>query len=283
VTESAGGLIPHQPSLGLALSGGTARTVAHIGVIKALEEAGVRIDCVAGTSGGSLIAALYAAGFSGAEIERHALATRWKHLAAVTMPRLGFLSSHRIQEFVEDAIGEITFSQLSRPLAVVATNLGNGQRRVFTSGSVGLAVRASCSIPQIFCPCEIDGELYIDGGIVEYLPVAALDPFSPQVVIAVNLGAYRDPLRRPKHILQIILQMTSVVSRQNVPASEAQASFVIRPNLSKFSPFMLERSKEMIEIGYEETKQHLPEILELLKREASPLRRLYSGLTTRRR
>ena len=283
MTELPDGPIANQPQLGLALSGGTARTVAHIGAIKALEEAGVRIDCVAGTSGGSLVAALYAAGFSGGEIERHALATRWKHLAAVTMPRLGFLSSHRIQEFLEDAIGEVTFSQLARPLAVVATNLGNGQRRVFTSGSVGLAVRASCSIPQIFAPCEIDGELYIDGGIFEYLPVAALDAFNPQVVIAVNLGAYRDPLRRPKHILQIILQMTSVVSRQNVPASEALASYVIRPNLSKFSPFMLERTKEMIQIGYDETLQHIPEILELLKRESSPIRRFYAGLTSRRK
>jgi NTE family protein len=281
LTEPPDGQIPNQPQLGLALSGGTARTVSHIGVIKALEEAGVRIDCVAGTSGGSLIAALYAAGFSGVEIERLAVATRWKHLASVTMPRLGFLSSHRIQEFLEDAIGEVTFSQLSRPLAVVATNLSNGQRRVFTSGSVGLAVRASCSIPQIFAPCEIDGELYIDGGIVEYLPVAALAPFNPQVVIAVNLGAYRDPLRRPKHILQIILQMTSVVSRQNVPASEALASYVLRPNLAKFSPFMLERTKDMIRIGYEEAMQHMPQILELLKREASPIRRLYAGLTSR--
>jgi NTE family protein len=265
----------------LALSGGTARTVAHIGILKAIEAARVRVDCVAGTSGGSLIASLFAAGLTAAQIERRALSVRWKDLANITLPRLGFLSSQGIQDFVEDAIGDITFSQLAMPLAIVATNLSNGQKRVFTSGKVALAVRASCSIPQIFIPCEVDGELFIDGGIVEYLPVAALDPFNPQVVLGVNLGAFREPLRRPKHILQIILQMTAVVSRQNVPASEARASYVIRPDLSRFSPFMLERSREMIQIGYEEATQRMPEFLAILKNHGSPFRRFTSGLTSR--
>jgi NTE family protein len=281
VTSTPDGAVPHQPRLGLALSGGTARTVAHIGVLKALEAEGVRVDCVAGTSGGSLIACLYAAGLSAHEIERRALGVRWKTFATITLPRLGFLSSQGIQDFVEDVIGDVTFSQLRLPLAIVATNLSNGQKRIFTTGKVSLAVRASCSIPQIFVPCEVDGELYIDGGIVEYLPVTALEPFQPQVILGVNLGAYREPLRRPKHILQIILQMTSVVSRQNVPASEARASFVLRPDLSRFSPFMLERAREMIEIGNDEATRRMPEFLEVLKREASPLRRLYAGLTAR--
>lgn len=271
----------HQLRLGLALSGGTARTVAHIGVLRAIEAAGLHVACISGTSGGSLVAALYAAGLSPTEIERRALAVRWKDFATIHIPRLGFLSSQRIQDFVVAMIGDITFSQLARPLAIVATNLSNGTRRVFTTGKVALAVRASCSIPQIFSPCEVDGELYIDGGIVEYLPVAALEPFEPHAILAVNLGAYREPLRRPKHILQIILQMTSVVSRQNVPASEALASFVIRPDLSKFSPFMLERAREMIRIGHDEATLRIPEFLEIIKRENSPLRRFYNGLTAR--
>jgi NTE family protein len=274
--------IPHQPRLGVALSGGTARTVAHIGVIKALEAAGIRIDCIAGTSGGSLVAALFAAGMSVPELEELALRARWKDLAAVTLPRLGFLSSHRIEAFVEETIGDLTFSQLKRPLAVVATNLGNGQRRVFTAGKVAQAVRASCSIPQIFSPCEVDGELYIDGGIVEYLPVAALDPFGPQVVIAVNLGAYREVMRRPRHILHLIMQITSVVSRQNIALSEARASFVLRPDLSRFGPFMLERASEMIQVGRAEAERRMPEVLRTVRRQASPLRRLYAGLTARR-
>jgi NTE family protein len=273
--------IPSQPRLGIALSGGTARTVAHIGVLKALERAGVRIDCIAGTSGGSLIGCMYAAGMSLQEMERRALKARWKDIAAVTVPRLGFLSSARIQHFVEQTIGDITFSELRRPFAVVATNLGNGHKRVFTTGKVAQAVRASCSIPQIFSPCDVDGELYIDGGIVEYVPVMALEAYAPQVVLAVNLGAYRDTIRRPRHVLQLAMQIVTVVSRQNVPASEARADYVIRPDMSRFGPFMLERSRDMIAVGEAETERHLPQILDLLRREAAPIRWLYDGLKDR--
>lgn len=243
-----------QPTLGLALSGGTARVLAHIGVIKALEEAGVIIDCVAGTSGGSIVAVLFAAGRNAADLERLALSIKWKDLATVTLSRLGFLSSHRIGNFVEDAIGDLVFSDLRIPCAVVATNLSSGARRVFTTGQVSQAVRASCSIPQIFSPCEVDGELYIDGGIVEYVPVRAVSVFRPRVVLGVNLGAKRERVRRPKHILQVIMQITSVVSRQNVAASEALASYVVRPDLSGFHPFVLERGAEMIELGYTATQ-----------------------------
>jgi NTE family protein len=267
-----------QPRLGLALSGGTARTVAHVGVLKAFEAAGLRIDCLSGTSGGALMACMYAAGVPVAEMERLALKARWKDIAAVTIPRLGFLSSHRIQEFVEQTIGKVDFSDLKLPLAVVATNLGNGHKRVFTTGRVSHAVRASCSIPQIFSPCEVDGDLYIDGGIVEYLPVLALDAFAPQVVIAVNLGAYRETIRRPRHVLQLVMQIVTVVSRQNIPASEARADYVLRPDLSRFGPFMLERAQDMIRVGEAEAERHLPQIQALLAREAAPIRWLYDGL-----
>jgi NTE family protein len=257
--------------------------VAHIGVIKALAAAGIRIDCISGTSGGALVASMFASGMSVADLEERAIRARWKDLAAVTVPRLGFLSSQRIQTFVEETIGDVSFSQLKLPLAVVATNLGNGQRRVFTAGKVAQAVRASCSIPQIFSPCEVDGELYLDGGIVEYLPVAALEPFAPQVVIAVNLGAHREAMRRPRHILHLIMRITSVVSRQNIPGSEARASFVLRPDMSKFGPFMLERAGEMIQVGQAEAERHMPEIVRVIRRHASPLRRLWTGLTARPR
>ena len=273
--------IPSQPRLGIALSGGTARTVAHIGVLKALERAGVRIDCIAGTSGGALIGCMYAAGMAVGEMERRALKARWKDIAAVTVPRLGFLSSARIQHFVEQTIGDKSFSDLRHPFAVVATNLANGHKRVFTSGKVAQAVRASCSIPQIFSPCDVEGELYIDGGIVEYVPVMALEAFAPQVVLAVNLGAYRDTIRRPRHVLQLAMQIVTVVSRQNVPASEARADYVIRPDMSRFGPFMLERSRDMIAVGESETERHLPQILDLLRREAAPIRWLYDGLKDR--
>ncbi|MGD8394579.1 MAG: patatin-like phospholipase family protein [Candidatus Eiseniibacteriota bacterium] len=270
-----------QPTLGLALSCGTARAVAHVGVIKALAEAGIRIDCVAGSSGGSVAAVLLAAGKTIEELEQLALDLRWKDLAAMTLPRLGFLSSQRIGQFIEDSVGDIVFSDLRMPCAVVATNLASGARRVFASGRVSQAVRASCSIPQIFSPCEIDGELYIDGGIVEYLPVETVRLFRPRVVLAVNLGAKRERVRRPRHILQLIMQITTVVSRQNVERSESMADLVVRPDMSAYHPFTLERAEEMLRIGYDEMRRHLPELQTVLRRESTLFGRLTRRLTAR--
>ncbi len=267
--------------MGLALSGGTARAVAHVGVIKALREAGIQIDCVSGTSGGSIAAVLLASGCSMTELEELALGLKWKDLATITLPRLGFLSSQRIGNYIEEAVGDIGFSELEMPCAVVATNLVSGAKRVFTSGRVSQAVRASCSIPQIFSPCEVDGELYIDGGIVEYLPVQALETFAPRVVLGVNLGAKRERVRKPKHILQLILQITTVVSRQNVARSEALASYVVRPDMVAFNPFVLERGTDLIEAGYVEMSRHLPALKKLLERESTPLRRAFRRLAAR--
>jgi NTE family protein len=250
-----------------------------VGVIKALAQADVRIDCVAGTSGGSIVAVLLAAGKSPEEIQELALGVKWKELAKVTVPRLGFLSSQRIAEFVVDALGDIEFSDLKVPCAIVATNLETGARRVFTTGSVAMAVRASCSIPQIFSPVEINGELYIDGGIVEYLPIQALAAYRPLVTLGVNLGAKRDYVRRPKHIIQLIMQITSVIARQNVARSEVLASYIIRPDLSGYSPFTLKHADEMVQIGYEEMTRHMPSFMALLRREASPWRRAFRRLT----
>lgn len=274
---------PERPRLGLALSGGAARAVAHIGVLQAFAAAGVRVDCLAGSSGGALVGVLYAAGMPLAEIERLATSVRWPDLATINVPRLGFLSSRPLAEFITNLIGDVTFGELQLPFATVATHLATGERRVFTSGQVAAAVRASCAIPQIFSPCEIDGELYVDGGIVEFLPAGALATFAPAIAVGVNLGAFGERVRRPRHILQLIMQITTVVARQNMAASEAQADVVLRPDLSGFSPFALERARDMIAVGRAEAERCLPEIQDLLRRDSSFLHCLTRGLWPRQR
>jgi NTE family protein len=256
--------------------------VAHIGVLQAFAAAGVRIDCLAGSSGGALVGALYAGGMPLAEIERLATSVRWPDLVTVNIPRLGFLSSRPLAEFVAGLIGDVTFSELELPFATVATHLATGEGRVFTSGRVAAAVRASCAIPQIFSPCEIEGELYVDGGIVEFLPAGALATFAPAIAVGVNLGAFGERVRRPRHILQLIMQVTTVVARQNMAASEALADVVVRPDLSSFGPFALERARDMIAVGRVEAERRLPEIQDLLARESSLLHRLTRGLWPRR-
>ncbi len=271
-----------RPRLGLALSGGSARSLAHVGVLKAFAAAGAPVDCLAGTSGGALVGALYAAGLPVAEIERLARDVHWKDLTAIQVPRMGFLASEPLGAFVKRLIGDLTFNQLERPLAIVATNLTTGDKRVFTSGKVAVAVQASCAIPQVFSPCEIDGELYVDGGLVEFLPVTALNAFSPQVAVAVNLGAHPERVRRPRHILQLIMQVMAIIAWQNMSASAAQADIVLRPDLSRFAPFALGRAAEMIAVGEAEAERMLPAIQDLLRRESSPVHKLIGDFHPRR-
>ena len=177
-----------QPRLGVALSGGTARTVAHVGVLKAFEAAGLRIDCLAGTSGGALMACMYAAGVPVKEMERLALKARWKDIAAVTIPRLGFLSSHRIQEFVEQTIGKVDLQRSEAAAGGRRHQLGNGHKRVFTTGQVSHAVRASCSIPRSSAPAKSTA---ISTSTAESSSTCRCWPSTlrrRKLVIAVNLG-----------------------------------------------------------------------------------------------
>jgi NTE family protein len=152
--------------VGLALSGGATKAVAHVGVIKALVEDGVAIESITATSGGAIVGALYASGMSVEELEHIAVSMSWKSMAQLSLSRVGFLSSEQIERFLVATIGDRTFNQMELPFAVIATNLVAGTRHVFREGRVALAVRASCSIPQIYHPVEIDGQFYVDGGLV---------------------------------------------------------------------------------------------------------------------
>src|SRR5512140_933022 len=141
--------------VGLALSGGTAKTIAHIGVLEALEDAGIEVSCMAGTSGGAVVGSLYAAGFSIPELKALARSVKWKNLARLSFPRLGLLSNDTINRFLSDLLGQRTFDQLKIPMAVVATNLLTGERAIFNKGSVALAAQVSSTIPHLFSPVEI--------------------------------------------------------------------------------------------------------------------------------
>jgi len=254
------------PRVGIALSGGTAKSVAHVGVIKALVEAGIPIHCVAGTSGGSIVASMFASGMPISTMESVANTMSWRKLVRIRLTRLGFISSERIAEFVRETIGDITFEELNLPTGVVATNLVTGEKRMFRSGPLALAVRASCSIPQIYLPVEIDGQYYVDGGLCEYLPVETALSLGADFVIASHLAPVDPSYRRPQNILQLVVQITGLVARKNFPISESLASFVIHPNVDAYSSFDFEHAEEMIEIGYDSARRALPALRERLSR-----------------
>jgi len=256
------------PRVGLALSGGTAKSVTHVGVIKALVEAGIPIACLAGTSGGSIVGSMFASGMPISTMETVATTMSWRKLVSIRLTRLGFISSERIAEFVTETVGDLSFSDLNLPTAVVATNLVTGDKKVFRSGSVAQAVRASCSIPQIYLPVEIDGDYYVDGGLSEYLPVETAQDLGADFVIASHLAPIDPSYRRPHHILQLVVQITGLMARKNFPISERKASFVVHPNVDAYSSFDFEHAEEMIEIGYDATRRVLADLRDRLARAA---------------
>src|SRR5206468_7975103 len=177
--------------IGLALSSGGARSLSHIGVIQVLEENGIEIDVIAGCSMGSYIGSVWAYGLDGIEMERLAreVENRWGLLQLIDpfiLPRQGFLRGEKVKRRLKNSIGDVHFSELVRPLRVVATNLNTLERTLFFSGEVATAVHASSAIPGACAPVKIDDEVYIDGGISDPLPVDVLEEMGIERIIAVN-------------------------------------------------------------------------------------------------
>jgi NTE family protein len=255
-----------QVRVGLALSGGTAKTIAHIGVLEALEDAGIEVSCITGTSGGAIIGTLYAAGFSIPELKALARDVKWKNLARLSFPRLGLLSNDIVNRFLTDLLGKRTFETLKIPTAVVATNLLTGARTIFSEGSVSLAAQVSSTIPHLFAPVEIGEEMYLDGGLVEFLPLAALrDTFHPDVLVGVNLSM-TGRLPRPRNLIHMSMLLGTVVARQSALQTEHLADVIIRPDTRLFHPFDLEASVGLIEVGYQGLVAGLPALTEAIRR-----------------
>lgn len=265
--------------IGLALSGGTAKSVAHAGVIKALEEHGINVRYLSGTSGGSIVAVLRAAGGSCDEMIERAKGMQWRRLAGLTLPKMGLLSSEKIRDFIIGEIGDIDFEELEIPTAVVAADLTSGKKEVFRKGRVAVACQASSSIPEIYSPVVIDGRCMVDGGLVEYLPVETLAGFGEMFKIAVNLGMTSGIRREPRHMLEVVMQVTGFVAQRNAEISERVADFVIRPDVERFSPFALNKAPEIIEEGYRAANQSMPALLRAIREYGSFRQRMQRGIT----
>jgi NTE family protein len=177
-----------RPLVALVLGSGGSRGFAHIGVIKALEDAGIQADIVTGASSGAIVAALYAGGRSGRELEEVALALQEGDLVDVTFFGTGWVLGEALQGFVNRMVDERPIERLKRPFAAIATEARTGRMVVFNRGDTGLAVRASASVPRLFVPPVINGEEYIDGGISSPVPVKIARAMGADVVIAVDVS-----------------------------------------------------------------------------------------------
>ncbi len=221
------------PRLGLALGGGAARGFAHVGVIQVLEQNGIRPDLVVGTSAGSLVAALYASGMNGTELERAAMSMEEATLTDWTLPinGRGVLKGDALARYVRQAVNGRVIEQMALPLGILATDLGSGQGTLFRRGDAALAVRASSAVPGVFTPVAIGGREFVDGGLVAPVPVSQARAMGAEVVLAVDISA--DPEGNDASgLLKVLLQTTAIMG-QSINRHELKgAELVLRPALS---------------------------------------------------
>jgi NTE family protein len=184
------GQAPPRPlRVGLALGGGAARGFAHIGVIKVLEAQGIVPDLIAGTSAGSVVGALHAAGLDGFELQKVGMELDEATLADWSFPSRGLFKGEALQDFVNRQVRQKPLERLGKPFAAVATDLKNGEMVAFRTGNTGMAVRASSAVPGIFKPVSIRDREYVDGGLTSPVPVRAVKAMGADFVIAVDVGS----------------------------------------------------------------------------------------------
>lgn len=293
-----------QPRVGLVLSGGAARGLAHIGVIKALEEQGVRIDAIAGTSMGAVIGGLYASGYSVSELEEVALTMDWREVLSDDPPRtdvpfrrkqddrdflikqrlsfrddgslglpLGVIQGQNLALLLERLLVRSSdvrdFDRLPIPFRAVATDIANDEKVVFRSGHLPQVIRASMSIPAVFAPVELDGRLLVDGGMVDNIPVDVAREMGVDRVIVVDIGTPLKPRKELLTVVDVLNQSTTMMTRRNSEqqlATLRDSDVLVQPNMTGFEVTDFARSEELIEAGYQAAKALQPRLAQLVRR-----------------
>ncbi len=243
--------------IGLALSGGAARGIAHVGVLKYLEEQGIKPCCIAGTSAGSIVGSFYASGFTPSEMEIIASEMSWKRMLRVSFPRKGLINSKRLLEMLEAYLGQITFDQLQIPLFVNAVDLVSGEEIVINEGIVIRAVAASCAIPGIFTPLRRENRLLVDGGLLDNIPVKHLRDADIDKIIAVNVGRERPLQKEPGNIFEILAQSSYIIRCQRDAQALEQTDILIEPDLGDIPFYDHSRVDLLVERGYQAAEKSL--------------------------
>jgi NTE family protein len=249
------------PRIGLALGGGAARGFAHVGVIQVLEEAGIQPQLVAGTSAGSLVAAIYASGKKGDELQRVALTMEEAAIADWTLPIFsrGMLRGEALARYVNNQVRSRLIEDMPMPLGIYATDLKTGAGVLFQRGDTGTAVRASSAVPAVFQPVKISGRDYVDGGLVSPVPVRAARSMGAELVIAVDIssppeGSVTDGT------LEILLQTFSIMGKSINSLELRDADVVVRPTLTGISSGDFGARRRSIEAGRTAMLAALPQL-----------------------
>lgn len=237
--------------------------MAHIGALRAFAERNIKIDCISGTSAGSLVGGAYAAGLSPDQLEEIAIKMRWRDVGRVTVSRLGVQSNERMEQYLRALLPVTRFEDLQTPMAVIATDLSTGEPVVMRDeGDLPFAIRASCAIPGWYIPVIDDkGRRLLDGGLVSMIPTVFARAMDADIVIAVDVNAEGATfLGPPQSVIGIILQSMLVVQRTVSEHQLREANVVVRPRVGHIRWDEINRAQELIAAGYEAALKSSDEI-----------------------
>lgn len=242
--------------IGLALGGGAVLGAAHVGVLKAIREADIKVDYISGTSIGAFVGAFYAFGKSCEEIEEIAMKLNWIDIAELSLSRYGLLSNDKMGALIREHIGDKLITESDIPIAMVATNAASGEKVLINEGSLIDAVKASTCIPGIFNPIEINGIMMVDGGIVENVPIDTVREMGADYVIGVDLNAQFD-YGKPEHIFDVLLNSFHFTLQTSSKLQTKDADLLIKPDLSSFSRSNIIQVENLMNQGYEDASKAL--------------------------
>lgn len=250
--------------IGIALSGGGIKGMCHAGVLKALDEAGIKPDIISGVSAGAIVGALYADGFSPDEIAEIFEHVEFRKMTKLQVPDGGFFRTERFEKYLGSKLKAKTFEDLKIPLHVVATNLDKGESVTFSSGKLLPVIMASSSVPILFSPRKINGENYVDGGVFKNFPVSVIRN-ECDFLIGVNAS----PLvvsEYKKSILNIAMRTYNFMFKANIIADKAMCDFLIEPvDMGNYDTFETDKSREIFDLGYESARKLIKEKLKTLE------------------
>ena len=255
-------VIPKKPpKIGLALGGGAARGFAHIGVIQVLEEAGIRPGLVVGTSAGSVVAAFYASGKTGAQLQQVAESMEEATFTDWTLPIFsrGMLRGEALARYVSTQVNARLIERMPMPLGIVATDLHSGQGMLFQRGDTATAVRASSAVPALFQPVKIAGRDYVDGGLVSPVPVRYARQMGAELIIAVDISSPPEA-NAASDTLQILLQTFSIMGKSINDFELREADVVVRPSLTAVASADFGARRQAIQAGRKAMQAMLPQL-----------------------
>lgn len=257
-----------RPRVGLALSGGAARGIAHVGVLQVLQEHRIHIDYIAGTSAGALVGGALASGLAVAEIEQIGRNLRWRDMGRMTLSRLGVQSNARMEEWMREHLPVTRFEDLPIPFAAVATDLHSGSAVIMSGeGDVPFAIRASCAIPGWYVPVKDEhGRQLVDGGLVANIPSAAARSLGADIVIAVDVNCEGAKfIGEPHSAIGVLLQSMMVVQRTASEHQLQDSDVVVRPRVGHIRWDEISRAEELIAAGREAARSTVERIKRLIE------------------